>query len=127
MVASAINPHQIVLPDFSEMCPPMWVDYDREGDRLMVRLVETPVPAYSYPIDDYVSWRVDLDTDHVVGFEVERFRARAVKQIPELLPILEMVDGRRRSTRQPAATVEVKPERREALKPIFQRPTLAHA
>jgi len=66
-------------------------DYDEESDCLFVWFVPSPRPAYNDPIDDYMSFRVDMTTGEVVGIEIERFVAKAIEQDPMLLAVARFV------------------------------------
>ena len=78
------------LPE--DMGVPLWHDYDREGDRLVLRLIEHPVPAYSLPMSPYIALRVALDSGDVIGVEIERFTDRAIVAHPELKSMLVLIE-----------------------------------
>lgn len=99
-------------PNWSDGPPIAWVHYDEEGDRLRIGFVAEPRPGYNHPIDDYACWRIDLATDEIIGYEVERFAARAVIQRPELLPLLELINASDRQIKR--ARSRLTPEQRQA-------------
>ena len=72
-----------------------WV-YDGLSDTMMVQFYDPNRPAASVPLDrgdrDYLYLRVDVETQEVVGFQVEHFLAYAVGQTPGLIGALDFAD-----------------------------------
>jgi uncharacterized protein YuzE len=59
------------------------VEYDRRSDTLWVSLAGDPRPAYNLYVDDDTMFRIDPDTDEVVGLEIEHFLHRTLSLLPE--------------------------------------------
>jgi uncharacterized protein YuzE len=59
------------------------VAYDRRSDTLWVSLTGDPRPAYNVYADDDTMFRIDPDTNEVVGLEIEHFLHRALSLSPE--------------------------------------------
>lgn len=95
----------------------MRFDYDGPSDTLLVHLGGVPRPAITVVADDYVSYRVDLETEEIVGYQIEDFLAEAVAAVPGFLTI--------------ADTVGIEPERlaraRRAVTPGQRRRAAAEA
>jgi hypothetical protein len=47
-------------------------------------------PAVTDPVGDHLSLRLDLETDEVVGFQIEEFLLRVVREHPIFLEIAEL-------------------------------------
>jgi hypothetical protein len=60
-------------------------DYDHVSDTLMVHLHGDPRPAYSLDIDDFKYLCIDLETNTVVGIQVEAFLSKAINADPRYL------------------------------------------
>jgi hypothetical protein len=56
----------------------IWLDYDLLSDSLLVSLVGEPRPAYNEYVDDDTMFRIDPETNEVVGLEFEHFLRRAL-------------------------------------------------
>jgi len=59
--------------------------YDRVSDTLTVHLHGEPRPAYSVDINDFEYLRIDLETNTVVGIQVEAFLTKAINADPRYL------------------------------------------
>ncbi len=70
--------------------------YDAPSDTMFVPFYDPIAPAASVPVDqgemDYVFLRVNVETQEVVGFQVEHFLSYAVGQMPDLISALELAD-----------------------------------
>ncbi len=66
-----------------------YFNYDRRSDTLMVYFEGRPRPAISVVVDDHLSYRVDADTEEVVGFQIDDFLHEVVEQHPSFLTVAE--------------------------------------
>lgn len=65
-------------------------EYDEDDDELLVHLFGKPLPAISVVIGPYEYFRIDPETEQIVGFYVEHFLARAVFEDPALLSMASL-------------------------------------
>jgi hypothetical protein len=67
--------------------------YDAPSDTMFIPFYDRTGSAASVPVDqgemDYVFLRVNVETQEVIGFQVEHFLSYAVGQMPELINALE--------------------------------------
>ncbi|MGH2532818.1 MAG: hypothetical protein ACRDJW_11010 [Thermomicrobiales bacterium] len=81
------------------------VDYDPDVDSLFVAFGQ-PRPAVNVPLTtgqrDYVYLVVDLDTEEVVGVEVEDVRAWALERHPDWAPLIDAASDDPRPVPPPA-------------------------
>ena len=61
------------------------VEYLRDSDTLMIHLVSPPGMATSEEVDRNLYFRVDRETNEVVGFQVENFLRAVAPMRPEML------------------------------------------
>ncbi|MBA2277849.1 MAG: DUF2283 domain-containing protein [Chloroflexia bacterium] len=66
-----------------------YFNYDRQSDTLMVYFGGKPRPAISVVIDDHQFYRVDAETEEVVGYQIENFLGEVVYQHPSFLTVAE--------------------------------------
>lgn len=70
--------------------------YDAPSDTMFIPFYVPAGPAVSVPVDqgdiDYVFLRVDVETQEVVGFQVEHFLSYAVGQMPDLIYALDLAE-----------------------------------
>ncbi len=64
-------------------------DYDRLSDTLMVYF-EGSRPAVSDPVGDHLYLRLDVETEDIVGFQMEDFLLCVVRDHPVFLEIAEL-------------------------------------
>lgn len=70
------------------------VGYDRDSDILLARFDDRALNAAVHYVGDYLALLVDLETEEVVGLQVEDFLARAVGEDPGLPTLLDLADLR---------------------------------
>lgn len=91
--------------------------YDAPSDTMFIPFYVPAGPAVSVPVDrgdiDYVFLRVDVETQEVVGFQVEHVLSYAVGQMPDLIYALDLA--------------ELHDIRREEVNEITRRLQLEHA
>jgi hypothetical protein len=64
-------------------------NYDPRSDTLMVSFTGHPRPAISVVVDDHLFYRVDADTEEVVGYQIEDFLGEVVYEHPSMLTVAE--------------------------------------
>ncbi len=70
------------------------ISYDRRSDTLLMHLFGRDRDSVSVQSIGNRYWLVDPETEEVVGFHIEAFLARAVKDIPELIALLDYAELR---------------------------------
>ena len=70
------------------------VSYDRRSDTLLIHFFGRERDAVSVQGDRYLYLLVDPDTEEIVGFHFEGFVARAIKDVPELIDVLDHAELR---------------------------------
>lgn len=98
MVAGELLTLTPTFPNMQEFDPKqVHLTYDRKSDTLMIHFYGLKRPAISvearsiFPrADEHLYLRVDLDTQEVIGAQVEAFVRAVVRQDPSLLDLLEL-------------------------------------
>jgi hypothetical protein len=80
-----------MLPRREEVDPAgVAFDFDRVTDTLYVHLFGHPRPAVNVDTGPYLDLRVDVQTEEVVGFQIESFLRRVIREHPALLDVAEL-------------------------------------
>jgi uncharacterized protein YuzE len=68
------------IPDLDDISEDqIRVNYNRLADSLWMSFTGEPRPAYNAYVDDDTMFLIDLETNDVVGIEIEHFLARALR------------------------------------------------
>lgn len=62
----------------------LWTDYDTEADILTVYLAPQPLPSVAHYMNDYLMVLTPLDSNAVIGFQVEGWERDYVPTQPKL-------------------------------------------
>ena len=101
----AVTDHEPDIMAFKPKWPDL-ADVQREGrfrfiynalsDTMFIPFYDPIEPAASVPVNqgemDYVFLRVNMETQEVIGFQVEHFLSYAVGQMTDLINALELAD-----------------------------------
>lgn len=116
------------LPNLNEIgLDQIAFDYDARSDTLLVSLAGAPQPAISVLIDGNRYYRVDPETEDVVGFYVENFLAQAVYDAPGLLVIADLVGIDHGEVERIRARLTPEQQRRAAVASLLGAPALVGA
>ena len=70
------------------------VSYDRRSDTLLIHLFGRGHDTVSVPVANHLYVMVTPDTETIVGFHIEGFLTRAVKDTPEAISLLDYAELR---------------------------------
>lgn len=85
------------FPELEELDPEqVGLTYDRKSDTLSMYFYGPGRPAISIEartvrpgVDEHIYYRVDLDTEQVIGTQIEAFLRVVVRRYPSLIDLLE--------------------------------------
>jgi hypothetical protein len=78
--------HRLIKPDVDEIdSRSVTFHYDALSDTLSVHFFGEARPAFSLDVSDVENLRVELDTNRIVGLEVEAFLSHAIRAEPRYL------------------------------------------
>lgn len=90
MAISDLAPIRPILPDLkSQHSTRATFDYDPRSDILIVS-IHGSRPPVTDPVGEHLSLKLDLETDEVVGFQIEGFLLRVVRKHPMFLEVAEL-------------------------------------
>lgn len=76
---------ELILPDIDAISPDnVWVNYDRESDTFIIYLSKHPVPGVSYYITENLLAITPLDSNEVIGFQVDAWEREYIPQHSQL-------------------------------------------
>lgn len=66
-----------------------WLRYDLDSDTLLIYFFGAPQPAVSYPVpdDQYIYLRLDIDTHHIIGVQIEGVFVGFLREHPEFIEL----------------------------------------
>ena len=76
---------ELIPPDMDVIRPDnVWVNYDVESDTFIMYLNTRPIPGVSYYISNNVLAITSLDSDEIVGFQIEAWEKEYLLTQPKL-------------------------------------------
>jgi|SRR4051812_48526695 len=70
---------ELILPDIDAISPDnVWVNYDGESDTFIIYLNKKPIPGISYYLTNNLLAITPLESNEVVGFQVEAWEREYV-------------------------------------------------
>ena len=96
----------------------MRFDYDPTSDTLTIYLGGTPQAAISVVKDDYLSYRVDPESEEIVGYQIEDFLTEAIQHVPSYLAIADLLDIAPQAMRPVGQAISAEQRRRVAAETV---------